>query len=132
MFPKDEMLGFCSACGERIITLGKKPRFLDNYREHFIELSNKTIMKVGVCADCRVSLVAGDAKGKADLILANHKEYWANRTKKTKKTTGRTTKMIPRFFEDLTVENPNTTPRDFRRALEKRLRGMENKQFMSN
>jgi hypothetical protein len=116
MFPKDEMLGFCSSCGTKIIQLGKKPKFLENYKEHFISLSNQTLMRIGVCDVCKVQLVAGDAKGIAKKILDNHKEYWSNHKVKTEK------KHIgdrPKFYNRLTIENPNTSPKDFFRKLEK-------------
>lgn len=131
MFPNDEMLGFCSSCGVKIIRLGRRPQFLENYREHYFSLSNDTLMKVGVCDVCRVELVSGDAGKMAKKILQNHKLYWATRTKKIKKTNGKVSKDIPRFFEKLEVENPNTNPRDFTRYLEKKRKEKQELKAMS-
>lgn len=124
MFPKDEMLGFCSSCGVKIISLGRTPKFLKNYKEHYISLSNGTLIKVGVCDICRVELVSGDSKKMAKKILENHKEYWRNRMKKTKRN-------IPKFFEKLDVNHPNTNPRDFIRLLEKKRREKKELKAMS-
>lgn len=131
MFPKDEMLGFCSSCGVKIISLGRTPKFLENYKEHYISLSNGTLMKIGVCDMCRVELVSGDSMKMAKKILKNHKEYWRNRTKKVKFTNGRILRDIPRFFEKLEVGHPNTNPRDFVRLLEKKRREKQELKAMS-
>lgn len=127
MFPKDEMLGFCSSCGVKIISLGRTPKFLENFKEHYISLSNGTLMKVGVCDVCRVELVSGDAKKMAEKILENHKEYWKNRTKQVKFAT----RDIPKFFLKLEVKNPNTNPVDFIRKKEKDKREKQELKAMS-
>lgn len=97
------MLGFCSACGAKIIDIKKKGgkaslRKLENYKEHIVELSNGTIMRVAVCDNCKIELVAGKALDTAKTILSNHKDYWENNRKKKDITD----------YAGLKIINPNT------------------------
>lgn len=100
------MIGWCSSCGVQVMDLTKKgaKRFLPNYREHYVELSDRTLMRVGVCEDCRSSLTSGPNVAKtADKILKNHKTYW--------KFNGRRESA----YKDLKIEDPNTDELKFRR-----------------
>lgn len=90
------MVGYCSSCGVEIIDLEAK-KFLPNYANHIIELSNGTLMQVGVCVDCKLKLVSGNKVQKtADDILKNHKIYWKD------------SKDKPKDNETLTVVDPNS------------------------
>lgn len=61
------------------LSLRGPKRLLTNYRDHWVELSNGTIMRVGVCVNCKESLVSGEkVREVADGILKKHKEYWAD------------------------------------------------------
>lgn len=74
-----KLTGYCSHCGTEIIDLTKRKRarMLPNYREHEIQLSDGSLMRVGVCDTCKAKLVAGpDVQKTADKIVANHKIYW--------------------------------------------------------
>lgn len=104
------MTGYCSACGAQIIDLsGVRPRLLPNYREHIIELSNETMMRVGVCVTCKGKLVSGSkVKTTANAILANHRIYWGVQ------------KRRPKNFDKLTVSDPNTDEKKFNRARKER------------
>lgn len=98
------MLGKCSACGLKIIdiTVNRTKaslRKLPNYHEHTIELSNGTIMNVAVCDTCKIELVSGKAKKKADEILDKHIQFWDARKKH---------KDTPRGYQTLKISNPNT------------------------
>jgi len=95
------VVGYCTSCGVEIIDLSlKKPKLLKNYAEHEIELSNETIMPVGVCADCKLKLISGNEVQKiADKILSNHKTYWS----------GKNGKERPKDWDKLTVTDPNTS-----------------------
>ena len=100
--PKNKMLGYCSACGEKIIEAkmqGKRKaslRKLPNYKEHIIELSNGTIMRIAICDKCKVELVAGKSQKTAEKILDNHIAYWS------------TAKSKPTDYKNLSVVNSNT------------------------
>jgi len=98
------MLGKCSNCKTQIMDLelrGRK-RLLDNYRDHIVEISNGTLMRVGVCVNCKILLVAGTkVKETADNILKNHKEYWE------------VDKYAPKGFKDLFIADPNSTEDKF-------------------
>lgn len=113
-FPKKRMIGFCSSCGEVVIDLTKDGRkasakFKENYKEHIIELSNKTIMRVGVCDKCKIELVSGKNPLKiAKKIIKNHIDYWTGHRKEA-----------PRSFEEIKVVHPNTNLRQFLRKKEK-------------
>ena len=96
------MVGYCSSCGAQIIDLTKqgKDRFLPNFTQHTIELSNGTLMAVGVCSDCKVKLVGGkNVQATADTIVGNHKIYWAVQDEG----------MRPKDFVTITATDPNTS-----------------------
>lgn len=99
------MVGFCSSCGANIIDLtGEKPKKLPNFREHLIQLSDWSLMRVGVCDICKEKLTNGKDRQKiADAVLNNHKTYWKNTVNK------------PKGKDALTVLNPDTTDEDFKR-----------------
>lgn len=97
------MTGFCSHCGVEIMDLSKRKRarILPNYREHTIQVSSGSLLRVGVCDECKAKLVSGDVvKKTADKILANHKIYWnfniKDRPEHSKK------------YKALTVSDPNS------------------------
>ena len=113
------MLGYCSACGAKIIEITiekgkKKARFLDNYKEHIIELSNNTIMRVAVCDKCKVELVAGKSKKTANKIVENHIAYWDNKPLNS-----------PMDYQKIICINSNTTEMDFLRKKEKQAQEIE-------
>jgi hypothetical protein len=124
-FPEKQMLGFCSACGEQVIEIKRigrkvKAKFLPNYYEHYIELSNKTLMRIALCDKCKEYMVSGkNPKEKAQSIVNNHITYWNNNSKKKDK---------PKNFKNLTATNPNLSVRDFIRSREKE----KQEQDMSN
>lgn len=103
--PKDKMLGYCSSCGAKIIEAKKvglrkaSLRKLLNYKEHIVELSNGTIMRVAVCDKCKTELVAGKSQEIADKIIDNHIKYWDKVAVK---------KEIPNDYKTITVVNSNT------------------------
>jgi len=100
------MLGICSNCGTQIMDLNQRgqDRLLTNYRDHIVELSNGTLMRVGVCVNCKELLVAGKkVKETADKIMEKHKEYWRN------------DEHAPRGFEDFSITDPNTDEDKFRK-----------------
>jgi len=94
------MLGKCSNCKTQIMDLelrGQK-RLLTNYRDHIVELSNGTLMRVGVCVNCKALLVAGlKVKETADNILKNHKAYWDG------------DRYAPKGYKSLIIIDPNST-----------------------
>ena len=96
---KETLVGVCTACGTEIMDLTikkKKQRRLENYREHIVELSNNTLMRVAICEKCKVKLVSGkDVQATADLILENHKFYWDLKKQK--------------WHKELKIEDPNTS-----------------------
>ena len=99
------MIGWCSSCGVQVMDLTKKgaKRFLPNYKEHYVELSDHTLMRIGICEDCRANLTSGpDVLKTAAKILKNHKTYW--------KFVG-----LGKKYQDLKVEDPNTDEGKFRR-----------------
>lgn len=68
-----------------------------NYRDHIIELSNGTLMRVGVCQNCKELLVAGKkVKATADNILKRHKDYW------------NTDEHAPKGYKLFSITDPNT------------------------
>lgn len=96
------MTGLCSSCGVSILDLsGIKSKKLENYHEHLIKLSNNTLMRVGVCSDCKIELVSGNSASTAEQIIENHKHYW------------RKAKKAPKEFESITCTDSNTTPQKF-------------------
>jgi len=101
------MTGTCSSCGKEILVkVNGKFRKSLAYREHFLELSNGTIMRVGVCEDCKIKLVTGDKVDEtAEKILDNHKIYWKEHSD-----------TAPAKYDEITVTNPNTTPSQFIRS----------------
>jgi hypothetical protein len=119
-FPKNQMLGYCSACGVKVIEVkkdGKKAsaKFMTNFKEQIIELSNKTIMRVGVCDKCKEKMVSGkDPLEVAQKIIDNHIEYWKNHKREA-----------PRGYEDLKATHPNTDLRQFLRRREKAMQEKE-------
>ena len=93
----ETMTGYCSSCGAEVIDLVAK-KFLPNYTTHIVELSDGTIMKVGVCTACKLKLTSGkNVQKTADAILNNHKTYWSDK------------KARPRNFKDLMITDPNTS-----------------------
>lgn len=102
----EKMVGYCSSCGADIFTsTSGKRRPLPTYREHTIGLTDGTLMKVGVCSECKLSLVSGaNVLKTAKKIIANHKIYW------------RKSKDKPAAFEDVDVDDPNTNYRRFKQA----------------
>ena len=97
------MTGYCTACGVEIMDLSEKgkARLLESYASHIVELSDGTLMQVGVCADCKLKLVSGEnVKKTADKILDNHKTYWS----------GQDDKKRPIDYDKMTVTDPNTSP----------------------
>lgn len=84
------------------LTKRGQSRLLSNYRDHIVELSNGTLMRVGVCQNCKELLVSGKiVKKTADNILKRHKDYWA------------TDEHAPRGFEDFEIIDPNTDEEKF-------------------
>ena len=105
------MVGYCSCCGIEIMDLSVKgrARLLPNFCENELELSDGTIMPVGVCTGCKAKLVSGSEVQKtADVILANHKIYWSGKEKKER----------PQDFENFTVIDPNS---DFNKWKQKKI-----------
>ncbi len=119
------MIGKCTSCNKAIMTLkslkslkalkalkakevkeankNNKWLKLDIYREHTLELSNNTLMRVAVCIDCKVKLVSSNlVKNIGNTILKKHKEYWKNQKDK------------PKGFEKFTVVDYNTNFSKFR------------------
>lgn len=106
------------------LTKRGRDKLLPNYADHIIELSNGTIMRVGVCSDCKLLLVSGDqVQVTADNILQNHIEYWDSlneddsevavlQSDKTPVKMGVSEdlgqKTIPNDYQDFTVVDPNT------------------------
>lgn len=98
------MLGFCSNCGQQIMDLTKKgqDRLLINYRDHMVELNNGTLMRIGVCQNCKELLVAGnDVMKVAKKILDNHKNFWDN------------DEHAPVGYEKFDIADPNTDEEKF-------------------
>jgi len=111
--PASNMLGYCSACGKKIINMeikgGKASlRKLDNFRENMIELSNGTLMRVAVCDSCKEELVAGNSMAKAQEILDNHVIYWEKQDKQE----------VPLNYASLEVVNSNTDLGTFIKKIE--------------
>lgn len=103
------MAGHCPSCGADIYTIvNGRTKKLPTYSEHILKLSNWTLMRVGVCADCKTELVAGKSMLTAKKIVANHKLYW------------RKAKKAPKNFENLDCMDSNSNPKKFlkERAME--------------
>ena len=84
------------------LTLRGQKRLLGNYRDHIVELSNGTLMRVGVCVNCKALLVAGSkVEDTADNILKNHKEYWNNDP------------YAPKGYKSLIITDSNSTEEKF-------------------
>lgn len=99
------MTGYCPGCGTRIMDVsGRVPQLLENHHRHYIQLSNGTIMPVGVCTECKEKLVQSGATETAEKILESHKIHWSNPDN-----------TAPRGFEDFSVISPNRDVEDFKR-----------------
>lgn len=99
---------FCSLC-EKVRIIGfdenNKPFELPIYREHFIELSNGSLLKVGVDETCKISLVSGKkVRENAEKILEGYKEHL------------REIAGYRSDFESWNVTHPNTSKEDFHMA----------------
>ena len=80
------------------LELRGQKRLLTNYRDHIVELSNGTLMRVGVCVNCKALLVAGlKVKETADNILKNHKAYWDG------------DRYAPKGYKSPIIIDPNST-----------------------
>lgn len=101
--------GFCALCQEvRIMEAveGGGVQTLPNYCEHFVELSNGSIMRIGICEDCRPRLISGkNVLQNAKKILDLHKEFWRSENPHGN-------------FDDLDIADPNT---DEQKHLQKKL-----------
>ncbi len=98
------MIGICSNCDTQVMDLNRRgqDRFLLNYRDHIVELSNNTLMRVGVCVNCKKLLEdEKTAQETSDNILRKHKEYWNS------------DEYAPIGFEDFTIIDPNTNEEKF-------------------
>lgn len=121
------MIGYCSACGASVIVFDKtkkkaSAKFAPDFREHYIELSNKTLMRIGLCADCKVYMVSGaDIDKKAKDIIKNHIAFWKENSKDA-----------PDNFSKLTVVNPNTNPDLFIRKMDKEAKKKEETVALNN
>jgi hypothetical protein len=119
---KEIQVGCCSYCDVKIFDVKKRTqekvvrmakRKLPEYREHTFELSNESLMRVGVCQKCKDVLVEGssDAEVIAEAILNRHKEWWKKNEKK---------EHIP-FYNSIFVVDVNSSEEKFsekRKALE--------------
>lgn len=75
------------------------------YREHYIEITNGTLLRVGVCESCRPLLISGEnVLENAKRILDAHKIFWASENPIGD-------------YDSLDVVDPNTDEKKF---LEKR------------
>ena len=103
-------MGCCTNCDVQIMDMTKRgqERFLPNYREHTIELSNLSLMRVAVCLDCKDTLTHETAQSKkiADTILDRHKVWWTNNLPKKDP-------RMPDFHMDLSVEDANSSEEKF-------------------
>lgn len=125
-FPNKKLLGHCTACGEEVIDLSKKDKrasakFLLNYREHTIMLSNDTLMRVSVCVKCKAQLTSGDATGTAKKIVENHIKYWKNHIKEA-----------PVGYAKYKCIHPNMDFASFIRLKEKKIREQKLLNLISN
>lgn len=78
------------------------PFELPEYREHFIELSNASLLKVGVCTACHMTLISGvKASENAGKILEAYKR-WLRGIQGQKSD-----------FENLEIINPNASESDY-------------------
>jgi len=103
------MIGKCSNCDTQVMDLNRRgqDRFLSNYRDHIVELSNNTLMRVGVCQNCKALLEdEKTAQEVADNILKKHKDYWNN------------DEYAPIGFEDFTIIDQNTNEDKFAKKRE--------------
>lgn len=96
---------FCSLC-ENIRIIGydedNRPYELPNYREHFMELSNGSLLKVGLDENCHIGLISGNkVKQNAEKMLESYKAWL------------RAIPGQPSDFEELEVVKPNTNELDF-------------------
>jgi hypothetical protein len=72
-------------------------RIMTNYRDHIVGLSNGTIMRVGVCENCKELLVSGeDVLKTAKNILKKQKKYWDSDD------------HAPIGYESFEITDPNT------------------------
>ena len=120
----EKMIGRCSHCGMNIIELKaeKKKRITSDYVEHLLELSNKTLMRVAVCPNCKALLVSGDKVSEtADKIMQNHIYYWDFHQKQR-----------PEDYKSLFVTDPNTSKSKYFRKREKDIQIEETKKLIKN
>lgn len=100
-------IGYCALCQEvKIMHFDEKNRLVlsPNYREHFLELSNGTLMRVCVDEECKTRLIGGSEVMKnANIILENHKAFWARESPESIDA------------QDLEVIDPNTDEEKYRR-----------------
>jgi hypothetical protein len=95
------------------LTRKGQERFLVNYRDHVLEISNGTLMRVGVCQNCKELLVAGKkVKKTAEDILENCKAFWRG-----------SDEYAPHGFEMFEVIDPNTDEDKF--ALKRKNKNLE-------
>lgn len=102
--------GKCTNCDRQVLDLTKKgsKRFLPNYCEQEMELSNGTLMRVAVCSDCKATLVneSEEATTIANNILDRHKVWWSNNLRDNDP-------RMPAFHLELQVEDVNSNAEKF-------------------
>jgi hypothetical protein len=107
-------IGFCTNCDTQIFDPSQKGhvRFLPEYNEHVIELSNESLMRVGVCSKCKDTLVRGnqDAEDMASNILERHKLWWGNHLPAEDP-------RKPKFHHALAVVDTNSNPAKLRKRI---------------
>lgn len=102
-------IGFCVGCDVQIFDKeGGRLKKNDLYSEHEVELSNGTLMPVGVCTGCKVVLSANSEDGRAlaEIILERHKLLWD--------TLADSHAFKPTFHADLSVEDHNSSEEKIR------------------
>lgn len=114
---KTPEIGLCTACDTPILDLSKKgkARFLPNYREHEMELSNESLIRVVVCDECKDVLVSDtpEAMAMATGIIERHKVWWSENLSEDDE-------RMPKFHERLAVIDSNSNLLKFRQALAER------------
>lgn len=106
---KEKIIGNCSCCLEvQILDSTKRGRakFLPEYRDHYIELDNGQLMRVGVCTQCKSGLVQGKNVLKlAKKIWKNHQEFWDRNLPDFKERNPASQST----FKDWKIADPNTS-----------------------
>lgn len=105
-------IGYCTGCDKQIFErVGSRLQPTDEYNEHEVELSNGTLMRVGVCGTCKPILLGNDENGRAlaEYILERHKMLWEAQTEQEL--------TRPNFHRDLAIEDHNSSPEKVRSKL---------------